>query len=165
LTSLYFLNVTVHVLAALLWLGGMLFLAVVGAPVLRHVQPDSLRALIFRQLGTAFRRAGWISVGILLVTGTLNLAFRGWLRWEVLLEPAFWGSGPGRTLAWKLAAVTVMLVTQAVHDFWHGPRASRTEPGSPEALRFRRQAALFARLNAVVALILVYVSVRLARGG
>ncbi len=32
LRALYLANVTAHVLAAFLWLGGMLFLAAVGAP-------------------------------------------------------------------------------------------------------------------------------------
>jgi uncharacterized membrane protein len=49
--SFYFVNVTVHVFAALLWLGGMFFLAVVGAPVLRSVEPPELRAQLFRRLG------------------------------------------------------------------------------------------------------------------
>jgi uncharacterized membrane protein len=35
--TLYDMNVTVHVLAAFLWLGGMLFLAVVGALILREI--------------------------------------------------------------------------------------------------------------------------------
>ena len=46
--SLYFINVTIHVFAALLWLGGMFFLAAVGAPVLRRVEPPALRAELFR---------------------------------------------------------------------------------------------------------------------
>ena len=36
------MSVTMHVLAALLWLGGMFFLGVVGAPVLRAVEPVEL---------------------------------------------------------------------------------------------------------------------------
>jgi uncharacterized membrane protein len=35
--ALYYVNVTIHVLAAMLWLGGMFFLGVVGAPVLRAI--------------------------------------------------------------------------------------------------------------------------------
>ena len=35
--SFYYLNVTIHVLAAMLWLGGMFFLGVVGAPLLRAI--------------------------------------------------------------------------------------------------------------------------------
>src|SRR5678815_1418459 len=45
--SLYFLNVTVHLLAAFVWLGGMLFLGLVGAPVLRGVAPAALRQQLF----------------------------------------------------------------------------------------------------------------------
>jgi uncharacterized membrane protein len=56
---LYYLNVTVHVLAAFLWLGGMFFLGAVGAPVLRRLEPPELRARIFRELGQQFRSVGW----------------------------------------------------------------------------------------------------------
>jgi putative copper export protein len=35
----YYINVTIHVLAAMLWLGGMFFLGAVGAPVLRTIEP------------------------------------------------------------------------------------------------------------------------------
>lgn len=77
--TLSLLNMTLHVLAAMLWLGGMLFLAVVGAPVLRGLEP-ALRARLFHQLGVAFRRAGWIAIAVLLATGVLNLHFTGVLR-------------------------------------------------------------------------------------
>ena len=163
--SLYFLNVTIHVLAALLWLGGMFFLAAVGAPVLRGVQPPELRAALFRQLGEQFRRVGWIAIAVLLVTGTLNLHFRGLLSWQVLGSGNFWDSAYGIALAWKLGAVTAMLVVQAVHDFHLGPAASRVEPGSPEMLVMRRRAALLARLSAILGIVVVIAAVRLARGG
>lgn len=163
--SLYFLNVTIHVLAALLWLGGMFFLAAVGAPVLRAVQPPELRAALFRQLGEQFRRVGWGAIAVLLVTGTLNLHFRGLLSWQVLGNGNFWDSGYGIALAWKLGAVTAMLVVQAVHDFHLGPAASRVESGSPEMLAMRRRAALLARLSAILGIVVVIAAVRLARGG
>jgi len=41
---LYYVNVTLHVLGAMLWLGGMFFLGVVGIPVLRAIEPASLRS-------------------------------------------------------------------------------------------------------------------------
>ena len=82
-----------------------------------------------------------------------------------LTQPGFWGLPFGRMLRLKLIAVLVMLLIQAVHDFRDGPRASRLQPGSPEALRFRRRASQFARVNAVLGVILIYFAVRLARGG
>lgn len=162
--SLYHLNVTLHVLAALLWLGGMFFLGVVGAPVLRKVEPPQLRAQLFQQLGTAFRKVGWISIGVLLATGTLNLYFRGMLNAQ-LLTAGYWQTDYGTSLAVKLVCVTVMLALSASHDFVHGPAAARHRPGSAEAARHRRQAAWMARGNALVGIVLVFAAVRLARGG
>jgi len=163
--TLYYVNVTIHVLAALLWLGGMFFLAAVGAPVLRRVEPPALRAELFRRLGEQFRLVGWISIAVLIVTGTLNLYFRGVLTIDVLSSAAFWRSPYGGALAWKLGAVSAMLVVQSIHDFVTGPAASRLQPGSIEMLRARRQAALLARLSALLGIIVVIAAVRLARGG
>lgn len=159
--ELYLASVTVHVLAALLWLGGMFFLGAVGAPVLRHVEPAELRQRLFDAIGTRFRTVGWWAIGALLVTGTLNLWFKGILG--LLATTGFWRAPYGQALAVKLAAVTVMLVVQAIHDFRDGPRAGRAVPGSDEALALRRRAAWLARLNALIAVVLVVAAVRLAR--
>jgi putative copper resistance protein D len=164
-STLYFLNVTLHVLAAMLWLGGMLFLAVVGAPVLRAVEPPALRARIFSDLGRRFRAAGWAAIAVLVVTGVLNLHFRGLLRGDAMGSAAFWTTRYGRTLAWKLAAVGTMVAIGAVHDFLVGPASARLPAGTPAALRMRARAAWLARLNAAVGVVLVAAAVRLARGG
>jgi putative copper export protein len=162
---LYLTSVTIHLLAAMLWLGGTFFLAIVGAPVLRRVEPAELRSELFRRLGTRFRAVGWIAIAVLVMTGITNLAFRGMLNLETLGSPAFWQRPYGQALAWKLALVAVMLALAAVHDFALGPRASRYALGSPEAEAARRSAAWLARANAVLGIALVAVAVRLARGG
>jgi copper resistance protein D len=161
----YFVNVTIHVLAAMLWLGGMFFLAVVGAPVLRMVEPPALRAQLFHKLGRQFRLVGWIAITVLVVTGFINLYYRGMLSWTQLSSEAFWATRYGHALAWKLGAVTVMIGVSAIHDFVHGPAAARLAPGTPAALTARRRAAWMARINAIVGIIVVIAAVRLARGG
>ena len=161
---LYYLNVTIHLLAAMFWLGGMFFFALVGAPVLRGVDPPGLRAGLFRELGERFRTGGWIAIGVLLVTGALNLWFRGMLSVDVLGRAGFWSTPFGRTLGWKLTAVSAMLVVSALHDFIAGPAASRHASGTPEAARARKRAAWLARLNALIGLAVVVAAVRLARG-
>lgn len=163
---LYYLNVTVHVLAAMLWLGGMFFLGAVGAPLLRAVEPPALRQQLFRQLGERFRTVGWVAIVVLVCTGVVNLHYRGWLKWDgVLGSASFWSSPSGHTLAVKLAAVAIMIGVAAVHDFIQGPRAARATPGSPEAIALRGRAAVLARVNAIVGVVLVAAAVRLARGG
>lgn len=163
---MYYTVVTIHVLAALFWLGGMFFLALVGAPTLRSIEPPELRQRLFRELGTRFRRAGWIAIGILIITGILNLHYRGWLQWDgVWSSSAFWHTGAGHSLACKLIAVTAMVVVSAIHDFILGPAAGRHAPGTPRAASLRRHAAHLARTNAVLGIIVVIAAVRLSRGG
>lgn len=162
--SLYFLNVTVHILAAFVWLGGMLFLGLVGAPVLRGVEPAALRQQLFHTLGVRFRVVGWVSIAVLVVTGVINLHFRGWLQWRGVLGAAgFWDTTAGRALGAKLAAVTVMIAVSAIHDFILGPAAGRVEAGSPGAIALRQRAAWLARVNAIVGVVVVVAAVRLAR--
>ena len=163
-SALYYANVTVHVLAALLWLGGMFFLAAVGAPVLRAIEPPALRQQIFQQMGRRFRGVGWIAIATLVVTGVANVYFRGWMHWQgVLGSAAFWRTGTGHALACKLIAVAAMIAVSGVHDFILGPAAGRAHAGSPHAIRLRRRAMLLARVNALLGLVVVIAAVRLAR--
>lgn len=161
----YQLNVFVHVLSAIVWLGGMFFLAAVGAPVLRKVRPAEVRAGLFKQIGIQFRLLGWICIVLLIATGVANLHFRGLLTAEVWTGLAFWTTGYGRVLGAKLVLVTAMVLVQGIHDFALGPAASRAPSGGPAALRLRKWAAWLARVNTVLGVVLVYVAVRLARGG
>jgi len=163
--ALYYVNVTIHVLAAMLWLGGMFFLAVVGAPALRAIESPALRRQLFQELGLRFRGVGWWAIGMLIVTGIVNLYYRGWLRWDgVFASPAFWKTSVGYSLAVKLGAVTAMVAVSAIHDFWIGPLAGRIAPTSPRALGLRRWAGLLARANAILGVIVVIAAVQLARG-
>jgi putative copper export protein len=163
--EIYLLNVTVHVLAAMLWLGGMFSLALAGAPALRGVEPPALRAELFARIGRRLRAVGWGAIAVLVATGAGNLAFAGAFRGGRILHRALWASPWGHALAWKLAAVAAMIVVSAVHDFWLGPRAGSLAPGSPRALKVRAWAAWLARINALIGIVVVAAAVRLARGG
>jgi copper resistance protein D len=53
-----------------------------------------------------------------------------------------------------------MLALSVVHDFWLGPAATRATDGA----RLRRPAALLARVNGLLALLVVFLAVALVRG-
>lgn len=161
--TVYHVVVFLHVLAAVVWLGGMLGLAVL-APELRRAGDPATRQRLFQQVGRRFRTVGWACIAVLLGTGLAQLAFRGWWGWDAWGSLAFWTSDTGQTLAWKLGAVAVMLAIQAVHDFRHGPRAGTLDPRSPEAAAMRRRASWLARLNAVVGVAVIWFAVALVRG-
>jgi uncharacterized membrane protein len=133
-----------HVLAALAWIGGMLFIALVLVPVARSLNDPPLRARLFHAAGVRFRVIGWIALGLLLVTGLGSL----WLRPYLLALPRFHV---------KLGLVAVALALSALHDFVVGPRAGR--PGADP--RLRTQASWLGRVNLVVVLVIVLLGLAL----
>jgi copper resistance protein D len=161
-STAYVTTLWLHVLAAIIWLGGMIFFATV-APVLRRIEDDAARARLFEGLGRRFRVVGWACIAVLLLTGLEQLRVRGWLSAELWGQTGFLGTALGTRLAWKLGLVAVMLGVQGAHDFWLGPRAGRATPGTPEARALRSRAAWLARVNALLGVALVYSAVRLGR--
>ena len=160
---MYLASVTLHLLAAISWLGGMFFLGIVAAPALAGLDTD-LRRRLFKEIGLRFRGPGWVAIALLLVTGIVNLHFKG------LLAPAlhggrdFWLTPIGQTLAWKLGLVLAMVTIGAVHDFWLGPPSGEFDAGSKEHLRVRALVARLGRLNGVLGILVVYFAVPLIRG-
>jgi hypothetical protein len=90
------------------------------------------------------------------------------LQWRDLFTGAGWDNPIQRALNIKLAIVSFVLALSAYHDFRTGPRATeawKRDPDAPETTRLRRQAARMGRLNAILALIIVWLAVRIVRGG
>lgn len=163
--GLYVFSVWLHILAASVWLGGMVFFAAVIVPVMRH---DALRekmGALVHELGVRFRTVGWTCLVLLLATGLFNLHYRGLL--DDLFDARFWGTSFGHLLGIKLALFGVILTISAVHDFFVGPRASELlerDPSDPRAERLRKAASRFGRANLLLGLAAVALAVTLVRG-
>ena len=128
----------VHVVGALVWVGGMLFVALVFIPVTRRLEDADLRRRLITEIGMRFRTVGWVAVGLLILSGLGNL----WLRPELLAAPR---------LQVKLGLVVLALILSALHDFVLGPRAGRFD-ARPRA---RGRASWLARVNLLAALAIV----------
>lgn len=162
----YVLSVWLHIVAATLWVGGMLFLVLVLVPALKTLPDRQLAVQLVRDTGRRFRLVGWVTLGVLVATGLTNLWARG-IRWDILRTPDFWQGTFGAVLAFKVGTVLLILAMSALHDFLLGPRASaalRANPESPDALRLRRLATWFGRINLLLALVVVACGVMLVRG-
>jgi putative copper export protein len=163
--ALYIFSVWIHVLAAIIWVGGLFFVVLVVVPWLRG--GGRVDAGVFlRETGVRFRTVGWTCFGIVLITGTFNL----WVRGVRLGDFARvdWLSSPfGRATVLKLAVFILVLAVSAIHDFSLGPRATvaiAKDPTSMEAARFRRRASILGRVNGLFAITLVALGVILVRG-
>jgi uncharacterized membrane protein len=134
------------VLAAITWIGGMLFIALVLVPITRRLDDPALRTRLVQDIGRRFRTVGWIALGVLIATGLLNL----WLHPVLLGSPRF---------HWKLGLVILAVILSAFHDFVLGPRAGA--PGADHSARVR--ASWIARLNVLVVLAIVALGLSLFR--
>jgi putative copper resistance protein D len=134
----------VHVLSAITWIGGMLFIALVLVPVTRGLDDAALRTRLVQESGRRFRRIAWIALALLVVTGLLNLWQAPGLLWTARFHL-------------KVGLVGLAVILSAFHDYVLGPRAGL--PGADPTARLR--ASWIARLNLAVALAIVLLGLAL----
>ena len=163
---IYLFYVWLHILAAAVWVGGMVFFGVVLVPVIRRPENERVAASLVQLTGLRFRLAGWLSLALLFLTGCFNLFYRAF-AWADLWNGRLWEGAFGRALAVKLLLFVLVLLLSCLHDFTIGPCAAelwRTDPTSPQAGRLRRQASWIGRLNILLALLIVALGIMLVRG-
>lgn len=107
----------IHLLAAILWIGGIAFVSLALVPALKEESFAAQRGLLFRTVGVRFRAIVWLSVAVLAVTGTVLLS----RRVGSVLDPSGWPV----VMRVKLALVAALIALTALHDFWLGPQVGR----------------------------------------
>ena len=162
----YNLVVLIHVLAAIIWLGGMFFIAIVIVPVLRMLEPPQIRIEVLSSTARRFRVVSWIAIIVILVTGVLNTVNRG-VTLQAISTGELFSTYFGKILALKLTLVFAMLVLSAIHDFILGPRLiellNSNNPDSFTKLqKNRRCVSWLARINALFGILVVACAVMLS---
>ena len=95
------LLVCLHVLAAVSWIGGMVFLSLVLAPLVRSQKDAPHVMTLFRSAVLEFRPVVWMALAVLLTTGPMLLVHHG----INAANPASW---PG-IVTTKLTLVALLL--------------------------------------------------------
>lgn len=165
---MYEISVWIHILMAAIWVGGLVYTAAVAVPFAVS-QGGEERQRTLRGLGRRFRRIGWGAIVVLIITGLGNLLLRpSPVRLNQLLNgEAF---DPQRVyepiatwLPWKLILIAVMVALMIYHDIT-STRAARMHEGSAETAPGNRGGSMAAALATLLAIAILYVSVRLVRG-
>jgi len=152
--------VVLHILAAVAWVGGMMFLSLVLAPLVRGRKAVPEFMALFRSAALRFRPLVWVAMVILVSTGPMLLSRRG----IHVTDPASW---PGIVTV-KLALVSLLLFLTLLHDLLLGPRVSRVS-AIPESQRTTGEQFVFKtarwlpRVSLLLALGVVIAAVVLAR--
>ena len=157
---MYSTLVVLHILAAVSWVGGMIFLSLVLAPLVRSRKAVPEFMALFRSAALRFRPIVWVAMAILVMTGPMLLSFRG----VAVASPAFW---PGIVMV-KLTLVALLLFLTLLHDLVLGPQVSRVS-AIPESQRSAGEQLVFKtarwlpRLSLLIALAVVITAAMLAR--
>ena len=157
---MYTTLVILHILAAVIWIGGMIFLSLVLAPLVRGRKAVPEFMALFRSAALRFRPIVWVAIAVLLTTGPLLLSQRG----IQLTSPASWSG----IVAVKLTLVGLLMVLTFLHDLVFGPQVSRVS-AIPESQRTAgervvfKSARLLPRLSLLIALAVVIAAAMLAR--
>lgn len=118
---------TVHLLAAIVWVGGTVALVFVSVPPAQRLEGPQ-RAALLRELGRRWRPIGWSALAVAIATGA----------WIASLEHAF-DTASTRfdvVLAVKGALVGLLVAGAYLHDFVLGPGLARQiREGKPQSLR------------------------------
>jgi copper resistance protein D len=117
----------VHLLAAVVWVGGTIALVFVAVPPVQRLQGEE-RARVLREFGRRWRPIGWSALGIAIATGAA-------LAWR----DGVFDTAPNRVdwlLAIKGTLVGLVVAGSYLHDFVLGPGLARQiRAGEPQTLR------------------------------
>lgn len=112
--GVYLASVSLHVLAAMTWVGGMVVFVAAVMPYFRR-RPEAEKTAFLDWFGPRFRVVSWICFAILAATGTFNLWARG-VRLDDLLRGAWWTTPFGHVFMIKLGLVIVALAVSVAHE-------------------------------------------------
>jgi copper resistance protein D len=162
-----FLVLLIHVLAAIIWLGGMFFISLVLVPSVRKLEPPIKRTEILSATARRFSLVSWTAILVLLITGVINSVNRG-ITIDLISSGKVFSSHFGMILTFKVFLVIVMILISAIHDFILGPKLikltelDRPSPDSAKSLgKKRKVVSWLARINAFIGIIVVACAVML----
>ena len=157
---MYSTLVVLHILAAVTWIGGMIFLSLVLAPLVRGRTAAPEFMALFRSAALRFRPIVWVAIAVLLATGPMLLSMRG----IHVSSPTSWTG----IVTVKLMLVALLLLLTLLHDLVFGPQVSRVS-AIPNAQRTAGEQVVFKtarwlpRLSLLIGLAVMIAATMLAR--
>jgi putative copper export protein len=151
MTRLHSLSLLLHLLALAMWLGGIAFFLIVFGPAVHELKPV-LGLRLLNRGRMIFEALSWTGIGLLLLTGIVNLVLRSDMtagdlgRYYLTILPV------------KLLLFVAMLVHHTLQVFKYAPKitaltndSAMTIDSWPEPLRSHWQKwFMFLKINATI---------------
>lgn len=150
----------VHLIAAMVWIGGMAFLTLVAAPSLKRSASPEMQGILFKDIGRRFKLIGWICIFVLLITGPINI-------YHHVTSHHMENDGTGNfhsILVLKLGLVLIMIALSLIHDFVLGPLlGERVREGVSSSRFLELIVPWMGRVNLILGLAVIYLGLTLAK--
>lgn len=160
---LYFLLLILHVLSAMIWVGGMIFYVIVFIPVIRNPELKDQKLRLLQLTAIQFRNISYYIFSVLILSGTGILYLKGFFQNGINLE--LWISNIGYMFITKIILFTILFLSSLYHDFVTGPKTFTyltTDPVRFE--RYRKTSSFFGRFNLLVSLTIAIFGIFVSRG-
>lgn len=151
----------IHLLAAVIWIGGTFFIGMVLIPTLRRALNEQERMRMILNLGRKFRPFAWGSLTLLWLTGFIKLfTLTGFHNFVTFFTYPY-----GHILGLKIILVFIATILAFLHEFVVGKRYAallQESDANPQVTqRMRRQSILLAVASEVILLLILFLAVLL----
>ena len=109
------LNLWLHLISLVLWMGGIVFFLFVFGPAV-HTLPPGTGVQLLDKGRKSLQTLSWIAINLLLITGVLNLVFRGMATGFQLGQGYYW------ILSIKLFLFLAMSFHHSLQAFKYAPK-------------------------------------------
>lgn len=141
----------VHLLAASAWLGGMIYINLVFMPMLKTFEPSTAGQLA-RENGIRFPKLAWASVGLLIITGVMQL------NMDAVFD---FSTDYGTFITLKLITVVIMITIGLYITFLLYPKLIKLasqdgEAPSSEFVSLQKRLPLLIKANMILGILVLF---------
>lgn len=152
-----------HILSAMVWLGGMIFYVIVIMPVIRNQKVKEQKLTLLQLTALQFRKISYPLFVLFLISGFGILFTKGYLQAGQFIS--FFTTNLGLMFLSKLGLFLLLFLFSIYHDFVSGPKTFFfLENDLVQYERYRRVSAFFGRLNLLLSLCIAILGVFVSRG-
>lgn len=112
---------TAHMLATVVWIGGILYQALFLQPALVSIQDPEISLRLFERLRQRFQPTAWLSLAVLIGTGMIQMAANPYYEGFLAIENTW-----AKAILLKHLVIIAMIVVAALQSFVLYPKLTRS---------------------------------------